>query len=380
MFVKISKYLVLTLFAGSLAISNSSPAQARSIAAPIVPQRQVDLVIALDVSGSMSGLIDSAKQRLWDIVNELGQARPTPVLRVSIVSFGNPEYGQQNGFVKIDQPFTRNLDAVNATLFAFATNGGDEYVARAIDTSLRKLQWSTQRDALRIIFVAGNESASQDPQISLQQVTRQARQMGVVVNSIYCGNADDTVAPGWQELAQLADGMYASIDQNAATVANIETPMDARLLVLNQALNKTYVAFGARGRESAKNQQVQDRNAAKMSAPAAVSRAVTKGSAMYDNSDWDLVDALKSGLRLEQVKEEDLSAEMQAMAAGERREFVQQQSEERAQLKREIAELADQRRDHIAEQQAGKNDSEPGLDAAIQAGLRKVAEAKGFDF
>ena len=31
------------------------------------------MVICLDVSGSMDGLIDSAKNKLWDIVNELAR-------------------------------------------------------------------------------------------------------------------------------------------------------------------------------------------------------------------------------------------------------------------------------------------------------------------
>ena len=65
------------------------------------PSRQIDVVIALDVSGSMSGLIASAKQRLWDIVNQLGRAQPLPELRISIVSYGNPEYGSDTGFVRM---------------------------------------------------------------------------------------------------------------------------------------------------------------------------------------------------------------------------------------------------------------------------------------
>ncbi len=39
------------------------------------PATDVDLVICLDVSGSMNGLIDSAKIRLWDIVNELAKLK-----------------------------------------------------------------------------------------------------------------------------------------------------------------------------------------------------------------------------------------------------------------------------------------------------------------
>ena len=102
-------------------------------------RRDVDLVIALDVSGSMEGLIESAKQRLWDITNELAQARPVPALRVAILSYGRPSYGEQSGYVRVDLPFTADLDAVNATLFAFRTDGGEEYVARAIQTSLDEL-------------------------------------------------------------------------------------------------------------------------------------------------------------------------------------------------------------------------------------------------
>ena len=130
-------------------------------------RRDVDLVIALDVSSSMDGLIESAKQRLWDITNELAQARPVPALRVAILSYGRPSYGEQSGYVRVDLPFTADLDAVNATLFAFQTDGGDEYVARAIQTSLDKLQWSQHPDALQVVFVAGNESAEQDPQLTL---------------------------------------------------------------------------------------------------------------------------------------------------------------------------------------------------------------------
>ena len=36
--------------------------------------RDIDLAICLDTSGSMTGLIESAKQRLWALVNDLALA------------------------------------------------------------------------------------------------------------------------------------------------------------------------------------------------------------------------------------------------------------------------------------------------------------------
>lgn len=368
----------LALAALTAGLAGAAPAEARTVA--IAPaQRAVDLVIALDVSGSMTGLIESAKQRLWDVVNELGRAQPQPRLRVAILSYGTPAYGAQSGYVRIDQPFTTDLDSVNETLFAFTTSGGDEYVARAVQTSVDQLQWSTEPGALKIIFVAGNEAATQDPEITVDQATGAAVAAGIVVNTIYCGNPGDEIAPGWASVARSTNGMYASIDQNAAAVANVATPMDEPLARLNAELNATYVAYGAAGELRRENQVAQDKNAAAMSAPAAASRVVTKAGALYDSAEWDLVDALAKGKKLEEFPETELPAEMQAMDEGERQQYVAEQAQKRAELKARIDALAKDRRAYIAEQQ-NEGDGAKGLDQAIKEGLRRVAEAKGFAF
>jgi len=346
--------------------------------APNEPRRDVDLVIALDVSGSMDGLIASAKQRLWDITNELARARPVPALRVAILTYGNPGYGEQAGFVRVDLPFTADLDAVNATLFAFQTNGGEEYVARAIQTSLDTLQWSAKQDALKIVFVAGNESAEQDPRLTIEQVTANAARRGVVVNAIYCGGDGDSDSRGWQRVATSTNGKYASIDQQAAAVANVATPFDEKIAALNAELNTTYVAFGAGGERGRANQVEQDSNAAAMSPAAAASRAVAKVGALY-RAAWDLVDAVESGQALADVPAAELPAEMQALEPAEREAYVREKAERRQELQLEIGELAASRDEFIAEQ-SRDSDEATGLDAAILEGVREVAEAKGFSF
>ena len=342
---------------------------------------KIDVVIALDVSGSMSGLIASAKQRLWDIVNQLGRAQPQPELRISIVSYGDPSYGQSTGFVRIDLPFTSDLDAVNETLFRFATNGGDEYVARVVSTAVNDLAWSKDQDALRILFVAGNEAATQDPQISIQQATLAANAKGIVVNTIYCGDNNDSLSAGWREVASMTNGLYASIDQDSAAVANIATPMDNRLIELNQALNETYIAYGKKGDEFRDNQRVQDKNAGAMSSTAAASRVVTKASKLYDSSQWDLVDAVKSGKDLDEIELEDLPEPMQAMDGEEREAFVKEQFAQREELQAEIRDLDKNRQVFIAEERKKQvPGATVGLDAVIQEGLISLAEEKGFTF
>jgi hypothetical protein len=342
-------------------------------------RRDVDLVIALDISGSMEGLIESAKQRLWDITNELAQARPTPELRVAILSYGRPSYGEQSGFVRVDLPFTADLDTVNATLFAFQTDGGDEYVARAIQTSLDKLQWTQDADALKIVFVAGNESAEQDPRLTIEGATADAARRGIVVNAIYCGNDGNADARGWQKVAANTNGLYASIDQNAAAVANVATPFDAPLAVLNDELNGTYMAFGLSGERGRENLVAQDRNAAAMSPAASASRTVAKAGALY-RSEWDLVDALEAGKTLAEIPVDELPAELQALEPGEREAHVREQAERREELQRQIADVAAERSRYMAEQSREGSSTAQGLDAAILEGIRQVAATKGFSF
>src|SRR5262245_55902717 len=66
-----------------------------------VAERPVDVVIALDTSNSMDNLIDAARRKLWDIVNELAKAKPTPKLRVALISYGNTDYSAEKGWVAI---------------------------------------------------------------------------------------------------------------------------------------------------------------------------------------------------------------------------------------------------------------------------------------
>ena len=356
-------------------------AQASKIAPPDEQGQPVDLVIALDVSGSMDGLIDSAKQRLWDIVNELAQANPQPDLRMAILTYGDPSYGEESGYVQIDMAFTRDLDAINQTLFGFTTNGGEEYVSRVVHRAVTDLAWTQNPDALKILFVAGNEEANQDPQISVDIAVQLATNSGIVVNTIYCGDENDNIVAGWREFSSMTNGLFASINQGAAAVANITTPMDNELAQLNVELNSTYVAFGKDGGESKANQIAQDENAAVISMPSVVSRTVAKAGGLYKNSKWDLLDALDSGVELEEMDVADLPAPMKALNEEARKEYVGELAARRESVTDRITDLGKKRQVFIAEERARMaTDEDEGLDEAILKGVRELAERKGFEF
>lgn len=346
---------------------------------PPVKGQPVDVVICLDVSNSMNGLIDSARSKLWDIVNDLARVKPTPELRVSLYSYGHQSYDASSGWVRKELDLTTDLDALYQKLNALTLNGGSEYVARVCRDALQQQKWSSGKNALRIVFVCGNEPASQDPRVGLKTVGDLAREMDVVINPIFCGSANHPDARDWKDFATLAGGKFASIDQNRGTVA-IATPFDKELTDLSSQLNTTYVAYGKDGKEKTANQMIQDNNAAKAEG-AAPARAVAKAGALYRNSSWDLVDRLKEDPKfdVQSLKEEELSEELKKIKPEDRVSYLKEMQSRREKLQKAIVELSNKRAQYIqVESRKNPGKADQAFDEAIKGALRQQGAARGL--
>jgi hypothetical protein len=351
--------------------------------------KPIDLVICLDISGSMDGLIASAKIQLWNVVNELARIKPTPNLRVGLYTYGATRYDPKTGWVHKDVDLTEDLDDVYKALNALRTGGGEEYVARVTKTAMDEQKWSADKDALKIIFVCGNEPVDQDKQVHLDDVAAQAKKAGIVINTIYCKWGHDQEIAGWEAFSKSCGGRHVSIDQNRAERQVVmKTEFDGQIIKLGEELNKTYVAYGKDGKEKAENQAAQDKNAGaakggKGAAPAAaIERSVTKAGALYRNGTWDLVDKMKEkDFDITKIKDEDLCDEMKKMKPEERLEYLKKKAEERAELQKKIADLSVQRQKQIDEEIAKrpKAEGEKALDEAFKGVIREQAKAKGFE-
>jgi von Willebrand factor type A domain len=376
---------IVTLFSSVALAGGHGNQQSQRDPQPPIQQatngaKKVDLVIALDTSSSMDGLIDSARQKLWDVVNLLAHAKPTPVLRVGLVSYGNDGYDARKGWVRKDAELTTNLDDVYEKLFALRTNGGSEYVARAVHDATTDMKWDQDQGTLKIIFVAGNEPANQDPQIPVERAVGDARQKGIFVNAIYCGGDGAFEAGGWRQVASLGNGKYAAIDQNR--VVAIATPMDSELAKLSNELNKTYVGYGVVAKEKAAKQASMDTAAGGAGAPVAASRAAAKASTLYRNDEWDLVDARAHGKKdVGRMKAEELPEPMRAMSEQERVKYLDGKARERAELQKRIADLSQKRDQFIqAERKKRAPTGAKAFDDAVTGSIRTEAEAVGFAF
>lgn len=345
------------------------------------PGGKIQVALLLDTSNSMDGLINQAKTQLWKVVNEFALARQDgkmPELEIALYEYGNDGLSRNDGYIRKVAPLTTDLDLISEELFKLTTNGGSEYCGWVIRSATEALDWSKDPDVLKLIFIAGNEPFSQGS-VDYEKACRDAIAGGIVVNTIFCGNFDEGVRTHWKKGADLSDGKYFNIDQNQIVV-NIDAPQDEEIRRLNDALNETYIPYGSEGTLLKKRQLEQDSNAEYFSAAIAAQRTASKASAFYQNTSWDLVDAVQGGaVDLKKIDPEELPQEMQEMTLTEKENFVSAKAKERQEIQEKIKALDLERRKYIAAKQ--REQSVDGtLDSAIIKALHEQAAEKNYRF
>ena len=121
------------ILAATLAIA-AAPAAARE-----ETKARVDVVFCIDRSGSMQGVIETAKQKVWSIVSEIAKSKPTPILRIGLIGYGTAD--QDIKFF----PLTDDLDKAYESLVTFKVDmGGDEWVGWAVKQATERMEWAPE--------------------------------------------------------------------------------------------------------------------------------------------------------------------------------------------------------------------------------------------
>ena len=349
----------------------------------------VDVAILLDTSSSMDGLIGQAQGQLWNIVQEFSKAEKagqTPLLRVAVFEYGNSGLPAKEGYIRQVEQLTTDMDRISEVLFELTTNGGDEYCGQVIDECLDRLDWSTEPNSYKAIFIAGNEPFTQGS-VEYEKTCKKAIEAGVVVNTIHCGDYSAGVKGKWQHAAELAEGEYLNINQDRKVV-QIKCPQDKIIIELNQKLNKTYLWYGDQPSRTRyySNQAEQDSNADKASSfgfgGGVAQRALAKSSSSYNNIGRDLVDSFgEDSEGLKKLDAKVLPDEMQKMTEAERTAHLEKMKKSRVEIKAKIAAVSKERQAYIAAERkklaGGK--AEKTLSDVMAGSVREQLKKSGFD-
>jgi Mg-chelatase subunit ChlD len=343
---------------------------------------RIEVVFVLDTTGSMSGLIEGAKRKIWSIANQMASGQPRPEIRMGLIGYRD----RGDAYVTRIRDLSPDVDGLYGELQQLSAGGGGdtpESVNQALHEAVTHMSWTPGQDVYKVVFLVGDAPPHMDYQddVPYAESVRLARRRGIVVNTVQCGRMANTTTV-WQSIAVAGSGRFVAIRQDGGMVA-IATPMDDDLARLNRDLADTVIAYGAADERA----EIDDkrRRALEAPAPAAASRLafMEKMGGRVNSGRADLVDAVKDGLAdASSLDEEALPEEMRPMEPGEREAYVARKLEARTVIQRQIAKLSKKRDEYVVAEQdrlaeAGEGD---GFDQQVLEAIRTQAAAKGIAY
>ena len=347
---------------------------------------RIEVCFVLDTTGSMGGLIEGAKQKIWSIANEMISSKPTPDIKLGLI--GYRDRGDQ--YVTQVYDLTDDVDEIYGKLMKFqAQGGGDtpESVNQALHESVEKMSWSKSRKVLKIVFLVGDAPPHMDYQddVKYPAVCEMAVKKDLIINTVQCGTMGSTT-PIWKEIAKLAEGDFVAIQQSGGVVS-ISTPYDAAIAKCNGKLGSTVCVYGSAWEQN----NALRKNSLALSAPseAAADRAAFQsnsklsGASSYKviTGDQDLVALFEENkLNWAEVDEKKLPDNLKKMSQMEREAYLEKQIAERRAVQAELDDLLKKRQTFVTAEkkrlaEEGKGD---GFDAKVGEIIQEQAARKGL--
>lgn len=357
----------------------ATAADSRDDDVPDRGRRRIEVCFVLDTTGSMGGLIEGAKEKIWAIANEMIATTPTPELRLALIGYRD----RGDEYVTTVTDLTDDIDAVHAKLMAFtAAGGGDgpEAVNQALHEAVSALAWSADRNILKIVFLVGDAPPHMDYEqdIRYPEVCQMAVKKDLVINAVQCGESEDT-SRIWQEIARLAEGKYIRLVQ-AGGMVRIAAPQDEEIARINRAIGGTLIGYGAAGVAVHEKQA-----AAEAFAPAAAADRLAYNAATGRSvqGGGELIDAVERGeVDLADVPAEDLPEELRGLDREELARRVDAKRQERKALQTRLEKLLAERSAYVAAERRRLAESGTGdaFDEEVAKAVREQAARKDIEY
>ena len=368
----------IAVILGSLLLAAGSAARAEGEPAA---KPKVEVVFVLDTTGSMGGLIEGAKVKVWKIVNQIVSGVPVPDVRVGLVGYRD----RGDEYVTKKVALTPDLDAVYTALKAFKADGGGdgpESVNQALSEAVKDMEWGKDERTLKIVYLVGDWPPHMDysDDVKYPVTCEAAARAGIIINTVQCGGEPSTVEI-WQDIARKAEGRYVQIDQSGGMQA-VETPFDKRIAELSDKLSGGTLFYG--------DKDVRDRaretlDGAEESLPSAPAESKAERAGFVAKSgrigEADLVGMLLRGdLKLEDIDPAKLPEELQKMAPEERKAHLEKLIAERKALQVEMVALDAKRAEFIKDALAKSGAKGDSFDEKVLEALREQAKKVGLEY
>ncbi len=322
-----------------------------------------EIVFCLDATGSMSGLISTAKEKIWDIVTGVSQNQEVKKIKLGMIFYRDK--GDQ--FVTKFYPLTENIDSIYTELLAIgAAGGGDapESVNLALHEAVSKMKWSKVASTFRTIFLVGDCPPHMDyNEVKYPESCATANQKNIVINTIKLGTSCGDAIPHFKKIATLTNGTYLQLGQNATDVV-INTPYDDSIVHYSKLIDESKIYYG-----SAATKEVMYLNKTKSielydksSKTSTVSRAQYNSSTAGKENGFgrnELVqEIIENKISLDSIKPADLPDELKDLSKEEQLKTVEKLKVEREVNMKKLDEYVKQKDTYIRTEKAKSPEKE----------------------
>ncbi|MDB5515074.1 MAG: von Willebrand factor, type [Tardiphaga sp.] len=323
----------------------------------------VEVAFVLDTTGSMGGLIEGAKRKIWSIATSILDSNPDAEIRMGLVAYR--DIGDD--YVTRTFDLTTDIQDLYANLLELKARGGGDWpesVNEALDVAVNKLRWNPGGDARRIVFLVGDAPPHMDYAQDTKYPTTLAvaKQKDITVNAVQAGNARDTERV-WRDIAQGGNGRFIPIPQDGGQVVVIETPWDDEIIILQNKINGTVIPYGPPPMQKRTEDQTRQLSKLAAAAPSQASDMASyinkraRSSSEAVTGGGDLVSDVAAGRqKLDGVKDDELPDNLRRLNPEQRMAALKGQMKTRNTLNQKLAALVQKRDAYVASQR----DKSPG--------------------
>lgn len=328
------------------------PLQTQETVTDSLGRQHIQVVFALDATGSMGGLIAAAKEKIWSIASSLSQTQAGIPIEMGLIFYRD----LGDDFVTKQVPLSGDLDDVYRELMSIDANGGGdspESVNQGLWEAVDQMKWISDDKSYKTIFLVGDQPPHMDykQDVKYNVSCKKAHERGIVINTILMGG-DAQARMIWKEIADCAQGSFFQMDMNVNNV-EISTPYDPQISKLSDEIEQGRMYYG--DMETMKKQSAKVEKSHYISTNttdevksrrAEYNMSVSGNSAFYGEKEL-IQDYSKGKVDLAKLKDTELPQQLLKMTPAARKVFLDQAVAKRKQQEQQLKELSVKRQAYL---------------------------------
>lgn len=338
-------------------ISQQTPPQSATQDRP-----HIQVVFALDATGSMSGLIKTAKEKIWSIAGSLSQTENTPKIEIGLLFYRD----KGDAFVTKTVMLQEDLDKVYEKLMDIQANGGGdepESVNLALHEAINNFSWSQNPNAYKTVFLVGDCPPHMDyREVQYPATCIRANEKDITINTILMGN-NSQAERIWKSIATKTNGSFTKVGMDVNDIA-VNTPYDQQISDISDQIDELRYTYGNQDEriryeeKKMMSRKITSGSTISTKAQRAEYNASAAGKSGYAGSKELLNDVAEDRVSPSALKQEELPEEFKNLKGKELEIAIRAKIALRDSLNKQLSLLSRKRQEYIDADLNKRADSE----------------------